>query len=149
LPRKSGTYALLLGLAIAKTIQVGKLGRFDFPAGYYLYTGSALGSGGLAGRLNRHTRSEKRRHWHIDYLARQARIEQIWYTQQEDRREHEWAALMQQLIGATVPAPGFGASDCKCPAHLFFFREKPDFQSFQRLAGRRFPEDTLVKIVLR
>ena len=148
-PAQPGTYTLLLGLPVTQAIRVGKLGRFDFPAGSYIYVGSALGPGGLAGRLNRHITSEKRLHWHIDYLARQAQIEQIWYAQHEDRREHEWAALLLQLTGVMVPAPHFGASDCNCPAHLFFFRERPDFQSFKRFAGRRFPEDTIEQIMVR
>ena len=45
-----GTYALLLKLDKQEKITVGKLCTFDFPAGYYLYVGSALGPGGLQAR---------------------------------------------------------------------------------------------------
>ncbi len=63
-----------LHLLIAKParLKIGRLGVFLFPAGRYVYTGSALS--GLNRRLARHQRQEKRLHWHIDYLLRHARI---------------------------------------------------------------------------
>jgi len=54
-----GTYALLLKLDKQERITVGRLGTFDFPAGYYLYVGSALGPGGLQARLARHRRDNE------------------------------------------------------------------------------------------
>ena len=63
-----GSYVLLLRNQAAVTIQVGKSGMLQTKRGYYLYVGSAFGSGGLDARLRRHFRSEKRHHWHIDYL---------------------------------------------------------------------------------
>jgi Uri superfamily endonuclease len=146
-PRKPGTYALVLTLPEDKSIQVGKLGRFDFPAGTYIYVGSAFGSGGLAGRLNRHLRpvTERRVHWHIDYLAAAASVQAIWFAEQftdhETRREHDWAALVGQLKGATIPAPRFGASDCRCPAHLFHLPQEPDWNTFQQMLFDRPPCD--------
>jgi len=41
-------------------------GQIPFPAGWYVYTGSARN--GLAQRVGRHLRHNKRKHWHIDYL---------------------------------------------------------------------------------
>lgn len=41
----TGAYVLLLFLPENQTIEVGKLGTFDFPAGWYTYVGSAFGSG--------------------------------------------------------------------------------------------------------
>jgi sugar fermentation stimulation protein A len=61
-----GVYHLLIHLPQDTTMEVGKLGNFRFPAGYYVYTGSALG--GLESRIARHFRRKKRLHWHIDYL---------------------------------------------------------------------------------
>ena len=29
---------------------------------------------------------------------------------------------MQKVKGATIPFRGFGASDCSCPSHLYFFK---------------------------
>ena len=56
--REAGTYALLLALGKEATITVGKLGTFLFPAGYYLYIGSARG--GLLHRVRRHLQQEKK-----------------------------------------------------------------------------------------
>ena len=61
-----GTYVLLIELATAATIQVGRLGMLAFAKGYYAYVGSALG--GLEQRIDRHLRTEKKLFWHIDYL---------------------------------------------------------------------------------
>ena len=41
-------------------------------AGDYLYIGSARGAGGIAARLSRHFKAEKKAHWHIDQLTLQA-----------------------------------------------------------------------------
>ena len=40
--REKGSYVLLIALDKDATVAVGKLGTFSFPAGYYLYVGSAL-----------------------------------------------------------------------------------------------------------
>ncbi|HSF57479.1 MAG TPA: DUF123 domain-containing protein [Candidatus Binatia bacterium] len=45
---------------------MGKLGDAVFPAGTYVYTGSAMK--GLAARVKRHCSRKKKIHWHIDYL---------------------------------------------------------------------------------
>lgn len=109
-----------LHLLIAKParLKIGRLGVFLFPAGRYVYTGSALS--GLNRRLARHQRQEKRLHWHIDYLLRHARIERIVALPTQERRE---CALNRELLaqpGARVIAGGFGSSDCRCPAHLVY-----------------------------
>ena len=62
----SGAYLLLVRLSKASRITVGRLGTFAFPRGWYVYAGSAMR--GLSGRIARHRRSRKERHWHIDYL---------------------------------------------------------------------------------
>ena len=43
---ETGTYVLLLQLPTDEELTIGKLGTFDFPAGWYTYVGSAFGSGG-------------------------------------------------------------------------------------------------------
>jgi HEAT repeat protein/Uri superfamily endonuclease len=116
-----GTYVLALWLAAPLTIRVGRLGEFRFPAGWYLYTGSALGPGGLQARLARHLRHvgrDKRAHWHIDYLREQATWGGAWGCATGERKECHWAAALRDLPGARIEVPGFGASDCGCPAHL-------------------------------
>ena len=75
-----GTYLLILRLdRDVVGLPVGKLGALDFSAGYYLYIGSAFGSGGLPARLAYHAKRRKtRRHWHIDYLREHGELEEAW-----------------------------------------------------------------------
>jgi len=61
-----GCYSLIIDLKRKKTIRVGKLGKAVFPAGTYIYTGSAMK--GLRARLGRHYTRVKKIHWHIDHL---------------------------------------------------------------------------------
>ncbi|ELK52825.1 hypothetical protein D320_13259, partial [Haloferax sp. BAB-2207] len=49
-----GTYALVFDAPEA-TVEVGALGEHRFPAGAYVYVGSAFGTGGLR-RVRRHRR---------------------------------------------------------------------------------------------
>ena len=68
IPAEPGSYLLWLGLPGELELSVGQLGAFRFPAGDYLYLGSAHGPGGLRARLGRHLRGDGKTHWHIDYL---------------------------------------------------------------------------------
>jgi Uri superfamily endonuclease len=132
-PAEPGTYGLLFNRPESGWMTVGRLGHFEFPAGFYLYVGSALGPGGLAGRLRRHLRADRRTHWHVDYLSHQSELVEIWLTTKAERREHHWAAAAGQLPGATVPVAGFGASDCRCPAHLYHLAARPEWVVFRQL----------------
>lgn len=118
-----GYYQLILHLPKATVLQVGKLGTFSFPAGRYVYTGSALN--GLEGRLARHQRQKKTLHWHIDYLVRRARITTIKLF---PAAQHSECAVNRKALrqpGAKVIAKGFGSSDCRCASHLVFLRQYP------------------------
>lgn len=143
-----GTYALVLHLDNSRRIRIGKLGEFDFRAGYYVYVGSAMGAGGLGGRLKHHLKPALRAHWHIDYLRQAANLEAVWTLESDAPREHEWAALFQQMPGAVIAAPRFGASDCACSGHLFHFRRAPSLTAFQKLATRYFPADGPIAAML-
>ena len=140
----AGTYALILSLPRGQSLWIGRLGPFEFAAGYYVYVGSACGPGGLAGRLRHHLAPAARPHWHVDYLRRAARLEAVWLAAQPGR-EHAWAVLMLQLAGATLPAPRFGASDCACPAHLGYLPARPRLEEFRRLLAAYFPGDAPVQ----
>lgn len=113
-----GTYLLIVRLDRQTCIQVGKLGTFDLDAGRYVYAGSAMGPGGLAARLSRHERQDKRLHWHIDYLLQQGALECVLYVESFIRLECAWACAINRLPGAYRPIPRFGSSDCACPSHL-------------------------------
>lgn len=120
--RTPGVYQLWIELPKASRLTVGKLGTFDFPPGVYVYTGSALG--GLRQRLARHQRRRKKMHWHIDYLLRHAHIARIEAQATRRRLECSWNGRTMRLAGARVVVPGFGSSDCDCPAHLVYLGEK-------------------------
>ena len=133
-----GTYVLALWLAAPQTIRVGRLGEFRFPAGWYLYAGSALGPGGLKARLARHLRrvgNEKQTHWHIDYLRERATWGGAWGRASGKREECAWASALCRLPGARIEVPGFGASDCRCAGHLVHLPALPDETWVARTLG--------------
>ena len=123
-PAVKGSYALVLRLGRGRRLKIGKLGAFDFPAGYYLYLGSALG--GLDTRVRRHLDKAKRHHWHIDRLTAVAPVVQVWWAAGTERLECTWATAVLDLPGVAVPAPGFGSSDCTCASHLVLLPDTPD-----------------------
>lgn len=120
LPKHKGSYVLVLHLDGPKSMFIGKLGKYSFKKGVYLYVGSAFGAGGLAGRLKHHLKPSKNPHWHIDYFKQSAKIIEIWHTKREDRLEHQWADILADMNDITIPVAGFGSSDCKCRSHFFF-----------------------------
>jgi len=106
-------------------VRIGALGDISFPAGWYIYIGSALGSGGLA-RLDRHiafpAAPGKNPKWHVDYLLRDPgfSLRYAVYAVTPDRLE---CRLAGECGGTGVP--GFGCSDCSCTSHLFFRDHDP------------------------
>jgi Uri superfamily endonuclease len=110
-----GSYVLLTHLPEEQTIAVGSLSPFRFLRGYYAYVGSALG--GFRSRLDRHLRTEKKLHWHIDYLLRYASLDAIITCETEEMTE---CAIARALAQQFESVPRFGASDCRCRSHLFF-----------------------------
>lgn len=132
LPSEPGSYVLVMYLAEPTTIAVGKLGTFEFDAGWYAYAGSALGPGGLAARLAYHQRPDKSFRWHVDYLLVHATLVEIWWAVENKRKECVWASALRAIPGARVPMPNFGASDCRCLAHLIRLKRQPTFANFSR-----------------
>ena len=134
--RAPGTYALVLESAASEVVAVGRLGRIDLRRGFYVYAGSALGPGGLRARIGRHLDPGRPLHWHVDYIKVAMRIVEVWYVADPVRREHAWARALGDLQNASIPLPGFGASDCRCAAHLFRFPTAPGLAAFTRALGR-------------
>lgn len=110
-----GSYLLVLRLSRPAALLVGALGRIRFPAGFYVYVGSAMA--GLSARLARHLRRRKKMHWHIDWLASKARIVDTLPVRSSQRLECDIAAAVAELASDRIP--GFGSSDCPCESHLF------------------------------
>jgi len=117
-----GIYGLMLDAH--DEINVGRLGTFKVDGGY-IYVGSAQGPGGLEKRIARHRAvaegSSSTRHWHIDYLLGiSQRLDVLVAVTSASEAEcalaHELSCRTEGFIG------GFGASDCRCPSHLFQIR---------------------------
>lgn len=130
IPVAKGSYLLILHLAEnLPQLGVGRLGTFDFTAGYYLYVGSAFGSGGLPARLAYHQRRIKTHpHWHIDYLRAHTRLLEAWTVTAPQRMECNWCANLAQAPGVQIPVQKFGSRDTRCPAHLFYTPSRPHAQ---------------------
>lgn len=101
LPEK-GTYALVSSLD--ETTEFAKVGRYTgitLPAGYYVYFGSAHGSGGIQSRLAHHLRDNSAKpKWHLDYIRPAMTLLEAWVAY--DRRELEclWAQTARSALGA-------------------------------------------------
>jgi len=127
IPKEPGSYLLWLHNPHPLDLTVGRLGRFSFPIGDYVYMGSAHGSGGLRARLMRHLHGGNKLHWHIDRLRAMTQVRgfayKIYETNLSGNKECYWSKKLGALPEASVPAPGFGASDCRsgCQSHLVLF----------------------------
>lgn len=113
MPEVPTTYQLFIRVARAVHVRVGRLGEIDFPAGHYIYTGSARRN--FEARVARHLRREKTLRWHIDYLLAAPGV-----TIQDVRRAHDPECALNQATAGEIVAQGFGASDCRhgCGSHL-------------------------------
>ena len=117
--RDSGCYFLVIENAPGKEITIGKLGTFTFPAGFYVYTGSAMNS--LKKRIGRHLSINKKLHWHIDYLLAETRIIFAGFIETKERIECQLNSIISGFDKAAALVPRFGSSDCNCKTHLFHF----------------------------
>lgn len=122
-----GVYTLIIHVSKPMKIRVGKLGLSEFPAGYYTYTGSALGRGALSlrGRVGRHFKRGKRLCWHIDFLlnSRATKILGVVVSDTKLPKECQVSSFLEKVRGAMVVVRGFGSKDCRlgCGAHLHYF----------------------------
>lgn len=107
------TYQLTISISKPVIISVGKFGLCNFPAGEYIYTGSARQH--IDARIARHLRTEKALRWHIDYLLNAAeasviKVEQFAEPECEVNQRSKGVLLINR----------FGATDCVhgCGSHL-------------------------------
>ena len=122
----TGTYILVIYLEEEKELTVGALGLRKFKKGFYLYVGSAMGKFGsstLLNRVKRHMRpsSEKKKHWHIDYLLENesVKIIKIFLIPSTNRIECLVSEELFEHCNGYIK--NFGSSDCRCVSHLYFF----------------------------
>ena len=96
---------------------MGKLGAFSFQKGIYVYAGSAKRN--IKQRIERHKKTNKKFHWHFDYLRAYGTITRI-ITYDDSFRECERAENIRKRENGVIPIKGFDSSDCKCSSHLIY-----------------------------
>lgn len=121
------TYQLRIHVPTALRIAVGRLGTFDFPAGDYVYTGSAKRN--FQARIDRHLRQDKALRWHIDHLLTAPGVT---VTSVHPSRDGECS--LNQAVPGNIVVPGFGASDCRraCGSHLKYLGPAPSAVLYAR-----------------
>lgn len=117
----SGLYLFMMKNDEEQAIEIGSRGEMTFPAGYYIYVGSARTT--LSKRLARHSRKRKGKHWHIDYLRDITSVAGSWPIRNADLQECDLAQRVAQFAENEIA--GFGCSDCDCHSHLFYFEKDP------------------------
>jgi len=122
--RDGGLYVVVLRLeGRTLTLRVGALGPRRFEPGFYAYVGSARRA--LQARMARHRRpGAKRLRWHVDYLRERACFAGALWWPTHRPLECRLSRTVERLSGGRVVA-GFGASDCRCAGHLFWFERDP------------------------
>ncbi|MFB6174783.1 MAG: DUF123 domain-containing protein [Candidatus Nanohalobium sp.] len=122
-----GSYTLLIELEEDTKIELGT-GPKHLEKGFYIYFGSAFGTGGLK-RVQRHREvsSGKRdvKHWHIDYLTgleSSELLEALKFPEKDI--ECDLAGEADEKVEA------FGSTDCSCNSHLAFFPDRETAEAF-------------------
>lgn len=125
-----GIYLLVFKLKNKEKLKIGGLGERIFEKGFYIYVGSAMNN--LTKRINRHLRKDKKLKWHIDYLISKAQNLKVIPIRTFEKLECKLAEELSLISQKTIP--DFGASDCRCKSHLFYFSKNPlEKEEFQRL----------------
>jgi len=132
--KKTGVYILKIKLDHPTTLTYGKKHTSHLPKGYYYYVGSALNN--LEARINRHLSQEKKIHWHIDYLLKQATIEHIYYKITIEKEE---CHIAQKLAKKLENIPNFGSSDCTCKSHLYYTNNPQSLDPPNNLLLENYP----------
>ena len=107
------SYQLFINVEKEIDLIIGKLGRFIFPIGSYVYTGSAQKN--MNKRIERHLSKNKKLHWHIDYLLNNDAVQII-----DIKKSEIIECSLNQKTNGVIIIKGFGSSDCNlcCGSHL-------------------------------
>jgi Uri superfamily endonuclease len=121
-PSCAGAYLLILRLGKPIPIDLRRVGSAHLAAGWYIYAGSAWGSGGLRARIGRHFRHHKKPHWHIDRLTLKA--VELAAVAVPKSRECDLVAQLEMSDRFRSAVAGFGSTDCRvCESHLLVLAE--------------------------
>jgi len=138
-----GTYLLILRVDDdLADLAIGRLGRFHFAAGYYLYIGSAFGPGGLAAQLQRFEQPGQTRPWrHIDYLRPHARLIEAWGVGCVAPIGCHWARALAATQDIGIPVPHFSASNRARRSHLLYVARRPTLRLLTETLLSCFPQE--------
>lgn len=149
-----GLYLLVMRLDGKASIAAGALGALNYESGWYVYTGSARAGleqrlarhARVEKKFHWHidyfleravlvrTKSfalpdaaseALLRARLLDVVQKSRNVSTEKFCADRLRTECLLAAAVGSLRGAAVAAPRFGASDCRCPSHLFYFKREP------------------------
>ena len=117
-----GTYTIVVECKSGGYAVFGRLGRTRLQAGWYVYTGSAMGVGAasLERRIRRHEKHSKNIRWHIDYLTSKpgCLVRGVVYVVSKRRLECNINQHISEGLKLLPVLPRIGATDCNCPGHL-------------------------------
>ena len=107
------SYQLFIKVRKDINLKVGKLGRFAFPIGSYVYTGFAKTN--INKRIERHLSKKKKLHWHIDYLLNNDYVEVI-----NTKKSKMIECSLNKKTNGMIIIKDFGSTDCNsgCKSHL-------------------------------
>ncbi|ALM75144.1 GIY-YIG nuclease family protein [Thermococcus barophilus] len=115
-----GSYFLVIKVERDMIVRT-KRKEFPLKAGYYVYVGSAMNS--LEKRVERHFRKDKKLHWHVDFLLKEAKLLRAYLIPSDAKIEEE---LSMEVSKFGKPIEGFGASDLRIGSNLHYFKDEPD-----------------------
>ncbi|MFW9799114.1 MAG: DUF123 domain-containing protein, partial [Candidatus Thorarchaeota archaeon] len=121
-----GVYCLIFRIHQETIVPFGSRGDVGFVPGDWVYVGSAMGTSStrLENRISRHFSTEKKLHWHVDFLIEKVGLP-VGVVWAEAEREMECMVAEKLRLDEDfeIGPRGFGSSDCSghCGSHIFLF----------------------------
>lgn len=123
--KQKGVYLLFFTISSEIETEIGKLGRYSFLPGRYVYVGS--GMGGVFARVKRHLCGCQCKRWHIDYLLEKTENRKaVIYLTDCKEMECSLSQMVKNIAGSQNPVKGFGSSDCSCYSHLYLISDETE-----------------------
>ncbi len=120
IPKCPGYYALLIKIQKKTIIDHPKFNKKTLDPGYYIYVGSARGPGGIAARIKRHVKKNKKKKWHIDYLTSKQDVKTIligYKCTTKPEGEEKMSHTLEKIASPALEK--FGSTDKKDETHLY------------------------------
>ena len=111
MPDFKGAYILALRLGETINVELPRIDAGQLRPDWYVYAGSARGSGGIRARVRRHFQDTKTMHWHIDLLT--VNSLEIAALAVAGGHECELVGKLLDSLQFKVAIRGFGNTDCQ------------------------------------